>query len=259
MTDYNYPIYDTASGYMTAVIRTKYIDSAIESKLLPDVAHRLAPVVSLNASNSQGKPIQFWQLYSVLGRQRIINIVSRFYDKVYDDEPWFTSVFQSVGTKTRHINSQAAMWVDVMGGGKKYHGAEFRLNFHHTHNAMELMNAKGATRWVSLMKATLDDPDLDLTADLRVRPALNTFLSFFIDKYADDFDLGSDFGPDSRNKNYFGEINQPFIQRINFLNMTSDEIEALSDNALRLELIARRIDVSQYPDKKALISKALSL
>ena len=263
MTDYNYPNYDTASGYMTDVIRTKYIDAAIESELMPVVAHRLAQVVSLDASNSQDKPIQFWQLYSVLGRQRIINIVSRFYDNVFDDEPWFTSVFQSVGTKTRHINAQAAMWVDVMGGGQQYHGAEFRLNFHHTHNAMELMNAKGATRWVILMKATLDEADLDLTADPRVRPALNTFLSFFIDKYADDFDFAIDsdwvFGSDCQNQKYFGEINQPFIQRINFLNMTSDEIEALSADALRQELMARRIDVSQYPDKKALISKALSL
>ena len=259
MIDYNYPNYDTASGHMTDVVRTKYIDLAIESELMPVVAHRLAQVVSLDASNSQDKPIQFWQLYSVLGRQRITNIVSRFYDKVFDDEPWFTSVFQSVGTKTRHINSQAAMWVDVMGGGQQYHGGEFRLNFHHTHNAMELMNTKGATRWVNLMKATLDDPDLDLTGDPRVRPALNTFLSFFIDKYADDFDFGSVFGSDCQNQKYFGEINQVFIQRINFLKMTSDEIEALSANALRQELIARRIDVRQYPDKKALISKALSL
>jgi len=198
-------------------------------------------------------------LYSVLGRLRIINIVSRFYDKVFADERWFTFVFERVSPKSQHIETQSAMWVDVMGGGHQYHGAEFRLNFHHTHNAMDLMNAKGATRWVNLMKATLDDPDLDLTDDPRVRPALNTFLSFFIDKYADDFDLGSDFGVDSKNRNYFGELNPAFIQRINFLNMTSDEIEALSADALRQELIARRIDVSQYPDKKALINKALSL
>jgi len=271
MTDYTYPIYDTASGYMTDVIRTKYIDAAIELKLLPDMAHRLAHVVSLDASNSQDKPIQFWQLHSVLGTQKIINIVSRFYDKVFDDEPWFTSVFKRVGSKERHINTQAAMWVDVMGGGHQYHGAEFRLNFHHTQNAMELMNAKGAARWISLMKATLDDPDLDLTTDPRVRPALNTFLSFFVDKYADDFDFaisgGGDgdsnskggFGSDAKNKHYFGKINSALKQRINFLNMSSDEIEALSADAIRQELKARRIDISQYPDKKALVNKALSL
>lgn len=251
MTGYNYPSHDTASGYMTDAIRTKYIDRAIDSELLPAVAHRLAQVVSLDASNSQDKPIQFWQLYSVLGRQKIINIVSRFYDKVFTDEPWFTSVFERVAPKSRHINTQSAMWIDVMGGGRQYHGAEFRLNFHHTHNAMELMNAKGAERWVNLMKATLDESDQDLTNDLRVRPALNTFLSFFIDKYADEFEFESGF--------VFGEINRAYLQRINFLKMTSDEIEALSPDALRQELIARRIDVTHLLDKKALISKALSL
>lgn len=255
MTDYNYPTYDTASGYMTDVIRTKYIDAAIESELMPAMAHRLAQVVSLDASESPDRPIQFWQLYSVLGQQRIINIVTRFYDKVFSDEPWFTSVFERVAPISRHISTQSAMWVDVMGGGHQYHGGEFRLNFHHTHNAMELMNAKGAQRWVNLMKATLDEPDLDLTSDPRVRPALNTFLSFFIDKYADDFDFGSVF----ESQSVFGEINQAYKQRINFLKMSSDEIEALSENALREELIARRIDVNQLPDKKALVSKALSL
>lgn len=259
MTEKIYPTYDTASGYMTVVIRKKYIDAAMESALLPAASHRLVQVVSLNASDSQDKPIQFWQLYSVLGRKRIINIVSRFYDKVFANEKWFTSVFEKVAPKARHINTQSAMWIDVMGGGLQYHGGEFRLNFHHTHNAMELMNAKGAERWVNLMKATLDEPDLDLTSDPRVRPALNTFLSFFMEKYADDFDFGSAFGSDHDIRIMFGETNQAFIQRINFLNMTSDEIEALSEDALRQELIARRIDVTQYPDKRALVSKAMSL
>jgi len=38
------------------------------------------------------------------------------------------------------------MWIDVMGGGFFYQGGEYRLNFHHTHNAFELMNEKGAQR-----------------------------------------------------------------------------------------------------------------
>ncbi len=243
--------FETSSGYMTEVIRTKYIDAAIQKKLLPEMSHRLAHVLSLSAPESQDKPIQFWQLYSVLGRDRILNIVSRFYDKVFADEPWFASVFERVASKSRHINTQSAMWMDVMGGGHQYHGGEFRLNFHHTHNAMELMNAKGAERWVNLMKSTLDEPDLDLTNDPRVRPALNTFLSYFLDKYADDFKF--------KNKYLFGETNPPLRQRINFLKLSSDEIEALPEDALREELMARRIDVTEYPDKKALVNKALSL
>jgi len=255
MNKQKYPRYSTANGYMTEVIRRKYIQSAIELKLLPSMAHRLAHVVSLDASESEDKPIQFWQLYSVLGEQRIIAIVTRFYDKVFANEPWFTSVFERVASKSRHVSTQSAMWIDVMGGGHQYHGGEFRLNFHHTHNAMELMNARGAERWVSLMRSTLDEPDLDLSSDPRVRRALNTFLSFFMQKYAKDFDLGSDF----LSLHVFGEINQALKQRINFLKMTSDEIEALSEETLREELVARRIDVSQFSDKLALVNKALSL
>jgi len=248
---FNYPTYETASGYMTGSIRTKYIDSAIKSELLPAHAHQVSAIVSLNAPDNPDKPIQFWQLYSVLGSDRIYNIVSRFYDKVFVDEPWFTSVFERVASKPRHIMTQSSMWMDVMGGGHQYHGAEFRLNFHHTHNAMELMNARGAKRWVELMNATLDDHGLDLTSDTRVRTAINTFLSYFMAKYAEDFKFDNQF--------VFGEVNQPYKNRINFLNLTSDQIEALPETVLRDELLARRIDVSQFSDKQALVNKALSL
>jgi len=251
MKNFNYPRYSTASGYMTDSIRRKYIEQGIKSQLLPADAHRMATVISLCASNEEDKPIQFWQLHSVLGGERIVNIVSRFYDKVFADEAWFTSVFQRVASKTQHISTQSSMWIDVMGGGHQYHGGEFRLNFHHTHNAMELMNAKGAERWVNLMKTTLEEPDLDLTADTRVRPAINTFLSFFMEKYADDFQF--------ENRFVFGEFNKPYKQRINFLKLTSDQVEALSEDELKAELVARQIDISQFADKQALVNKALSL
>lgn len=251
VSTFNYPNYETASGYMTDGIRSKYIIAAVESGLLPVNAHRMEPIISLCAPDNPEKPIQFWQLYSVLGDKRIHNIVSRFYDRVFADEPWFTSVFERVASQSRHVMTQSSMWIDVMGGGPQYHGAEFRLNFHHTHNAMELMNTKGATRWVELMNATLDEPDLDLTSDTRVRPALNTFLSYFMSKYADDFNFENTF--------MFGEVNQPDKTRINFLKLTSDQVEALPESVLREELLARRIDVSQFPDKQSLVNKALSL
>jgi len=242
VSTFNYPTFETASGYMTDSIRTKYIDAAVKSELLPAHAHQLSSVVSLCAPDNLNKPIQFWQLYSVLGSERIHNIVSRFYDRVFVDEPWFTSVFERVASKPRHISTQSAMWMDVMGGGPQYHGAEFRLNFHHTHNAMELMNAKGAKRWVELMKATLDDPDLDLTSDSRVRTAINTFLSFFMSKYAEDFEFENQF--------VFGDVNQPLKIRINLLNLTSEQVEALPESVLREEL---------FPSKQSLVNKALSL
>jgi len=251
MKELNYPNYASASGYMTDTIRSKYIEKAIDSDLLPADAHRMPQVISLNAPNDPNKPIQFWQLFSVLGSERIVNLITRFYEKVFADEYWFSSVFQRVASKARHINTQSAMWIDVMGGGHQYHGGEFRLNFHHTHNAMELMNDKGAARWVELMKSTLDAPDLDLTEDPRVRPALNTFLGFFMDKYADDFQF--------ENRFVFGENNQPLKLRVNFLKMSDDQINALTEDVLREELVARNIDTSQFSDKQALVNKALSL
>lgn len=251
MTNFNYPRYPPQSGYMTESIRTKYIDSAIEKNLLPANAHRLEPVISLVAANDTSKPIQFWQLYSVLGPERIMAIVSQFYNLVYNDEQWFMSVFARMGAKDRHIMTQSGMWVDVMGGGHQYHGGEFRLNFHHTHNAMELMNDKGAERWVSLMVKTLNKPGVDYTEDARVRPAINTFLGYFMGKYAADFSFQDRF--------MFGETNPPIKRRLNFLNMTSDAIEALSEQDLMDELTTRGIDVSLYKDKQALFNKVLSL
>lgn len=251
MNKFDYPNYPPQSGYLTDKILAQYIQQAVKKQLLPANAHRLADVRTLTASNDPSKPIQFWQLYSVLGPQRIVAIVSRFYELVYDDEHWFKSVFTRISTKEHHINSQSAMWIDVMGGGHQYHGGEFRLNFHHTHNAHELMNDRGAERWITLMTKTLDDPDIDFTADRRIRPAINTFLTFFMSKYASEFQF--------ENRSVFGKTNSPLKRRINFLKMTSKAIEALPEQELREELAARRIDISQFTDKQALVSKAQSL
>ena len=246
-----YTTHQPQSGYMTGPIRTRYIDSAIEKELLPSDAHRMEAVVSLIAPDDPQKPIQFWQLYSVMGAELIIAIVEQFYKRVFSDEAWFKSVFERGGSEQHHIHTQSSMWLDVMGGGHHYHGAEFRLDFHHTHNAVQLMNERGVERWVDLMRATLDSDDINYTDDARVRPAINTFLTFFMAKYADDFKF--------KNLHEFGAINPRLIRRINFLNMTSDAIEALPVKQLRDELALRGIDITQYTDKRALVNKALSL
>lgn len=251
MATFNYPSYPTQPGYMTDKIRSKYTESAIKNKLLPANAHRLEPIVSLVASNDPAKPILFWQLFSVLGPQRIVAIVDRFYERVFNDEPWFRTVFSRIASKERHVQTQAAMWADVMGGGQYYHGGEYRLNFHHTHNAMELMNAKGAERWVSLMRQTLNEPGMDYTDDPRVRPAINTFLDYFMDKYAEEFNFEADSA--------FGETNPAWVKRLNFLNMTTEAIEALTEDELIAELNQRGVDVGTLVSKSALVNRALNL
>ncbi len=243
--------FPTANGYLTETIRRQYISKAVAQGLMPEDAHRMAAIISLEASSDQSKPIQFWQLYSVLGQDRIVNIVHAFYKRVFDDEKWFKEVFERVGGIAHHVNTQASMWVDVMGGGSFYHGGEYRLSFHHTHNALALMNDKGAKRWVDLMIATLNDPQLDLSQDSRVRPAINTFLAHFMDKYADEFDFTNEFS--------FGLYNKAAKRKINFLNMSSDAIEALSEEELTNALADRGIDISQYKTKSELVNKALRL
>ena len=243
--------YEPAHGYMTERIRLGYISSAIESKILPLNAHRMHEIVSLLAPKSQSKPIQFWQLFSILGPDRIVRIVHRFYHLVFQDEIWFKSSFERVGDMSHHVRTQSSMWLDVMGGGLKYHGAEFRLNFHHQHNALEVMNARGAERWVQLMVQALGESEKHMLEDPRVRISINTFLTHFMKKYEVDFGF--------ENIEVFGATNAPVKSKLNFLNMTDASIEALSEPDLREGLSGRGVDVSEITDKAELIRKAKNL
>ena len=244
-------LHPTRTGYLTEKIRRDYITAAIKRGLLPEDAHRMPDTVSMDAPTDKRQPIQFWQLYSVLGQEPIVQIVKAFYERVFTDEDWFKSVFARVGGVDHHVVTQASMWIDAMGGGPYYHGAEFRLNFHHYHNAMALMNDRGAERWTTLMRETLDASMPLMAHDDRIRTSINTFLSFFMDKYAADFAFEA--------KEFFGETNPPYRQKINFMRMTEDAIKALSEEDIRNALAEMGVDVSRYKDKDALLNKALML
>jgi len=251
MKDTVHSHHPTQLGYMTEKTQRDYIASAIIKNLLPTNAYRVPEIVSLRAPDAMSKPIQFWQLYSVLGQAPIVRIVENFYQRVFKDEDWFKSVFARVGGIGHHINTQAAMWIDVMGGGPYYHGAEFRLNFHHTHNAMQLMNDKGADRWSHLMLDTLEASGDQMTNDPRVRLSINTFLTHFMSKYAEDFQF--------ENRGFFGETNPAYKQKINFLKMSKAAIEDLPEDVLSEALSERGVDVSNYTSKAALVNKALMM
>jgi len=236
---------------MSEKIQRDYITFGIAKELFPADAHRMSKVLSLTAPQDRSQPIQFWQLYSVLGQDPIVRIVQSFYERVFADEDWFKSVFERVGGVIHHINTQASMWIDVMGGGPYYHGAEFRLNFHHQHNAVALMNDQGAERWSKLMLETLDESANLFAVDPRIRTSINTFLSFFVEKYAEDFAF--------ENRSVFGETNGPLKRKIDFMNMTSDAIAQLSQEELTNALSERGVDVAKYASKEALVAKALML
>lgn len=236
---------------MTEKIQRDYIQAAMAKELLPTQAHRMADILSLTAPSDVSSSIQFWQLYSVLGQEPIVELVQGFYQRVFEQEDWFRSVFERVGSINHHINTQASMWIDVMGGGPYYHGAEYRLNFHHTHNAMQVMNEKGADLWSKLMLETLD-ASLHLTADdPRIRRSINTFLSFFMSKYADEFAF--------ENRSFFGETNPSYKRKVNFRKMTEQAIAALSETELAEALSDHGVDVSKYESKAAKVNKALML
>ena len=245
------PRFPTKPGYMTEKIQRDYIQAVMAKDLLPAQAHRMADILSLTAPSDVSKPIQFWQLYSVLGQDPIVAIVQSFYQRVFEQEEWFRSVFERVGGINHHINTQASMWIDVMGGGPYYHGAEFRLNFHHTHNAMQLMNDKGAELWSKLMLETLDASMHLMADDPRIRTSINTFLSFFMGKYADEFAF--------ENHRFFGATNPPYKRKINFMKMTEQAIEALSEAELAEALSQQGVDVTQYEGKAAKVNKALMM
>ena len=86
--------YSPSAGYMTETIQRGYIAYAITQNMLPAQAHRIPQIISLVAAENRAKPIQFWQLFSVMGQKRILRIVHDFYHHVYEDEAWFRDVFR---------------------------------------------------------------------------------------------------------------------------------------------------------------------
>jgi len=70
-------------------------------------------------------------------------------------------------------------------------------------------------------------------------------------KYAVNFGFDTD--------GIFGDTNPPLRRKVNFLNMTSDAIEALTEHELRDALVGRGVKGIENDDKVALVNKALSL
>lgn len=138
----------------------------------------------LHADTDESKPLYFWQLYSVLGEARIIKIVHNLYMQIAEDdeEVWLRQVFERISDWDHHIATQAAFWLDATGRGRCYHGGEYRLEFHHQHNAREIMTQVGAARWMHHMRHALDKSDLG--SDPRVRATIDEFLRVRMEKYA---------------------------------------------------------------------------
>ena len=169
-------------GYSTRQFRDEYLIS----KDIDDAdAEQIG--MSLEADLDSKASLYPWQLYSLIGREPIDAIVSDFYGRVYADtgQEWFRKAFTRISGKDHHIAVQAAYWIDAFGGGKAYHGGHYRLKFHHKHNASQVLNARGAKRWMYHMRGALEAYDFS-KLDPRVKPCIIEFLRIKMQSYASE-------------------------------------------------------------------------
>ena len=176
-------MYKPSFGFLTDYYRTEYIESNLTLNAFKEEC-----VMSLNYEVNNTDRLYFWQLYSILGEERIHNFIQTFYENIFNDlnDVYFSNTFKKLGTIEYHIFGQQNFWLDIMGGGKKYAGGEFRLERHHN-LAKDIMNKKGAKRWLYHMEKTLNNHLLDLTNDYRVKFCIVDFVHFFMKKYAEQF------------------------------------------------------------------------
>eukprot|EP00611_Tribonema_gayanum_P013195 TRINITY_DN2399_c0_g1_i2.p2 TRINITY_DN2399_c0_g1~~TRINITY_DN2399_c0_g1_i2.p2 ORF type:complete len:164 (+),score=3.92 TRINITY_DN2399_c0_g1_i2:106-597(+) len=102
-------------------------------------------------------------LAEVLGVARIEKISRAFYDRVYNDDQWFRSIFAS-STKQEAIENQVDFLVERLGGAKRYtarKGKHHRLIGRH---APYDLNTKSAARWIQHMDAAMDTAGVDQTS-----------------------------------------------------------------------------------------------
>jgi len=142
------------NGYTTAAVHHEYCQQNPETVHPIDTSNEY----NLTAGNDPIDPLYFWQLYSIFGEEPIVQIVTEFYTRVFGDteNPWFRQAFTELAPLEHHIQTQSAYWIDAMGGGRRYHGGEYRLHFHHKHNASKVMTASGAKRWMYHMRGALE-------------------------------------------------------------------------------------------------------
>lgn len=179
-------------GYSTNDSRRDWIRQQQQYNKNGDDMLTTAPE-SLQADPDTTRPLYFWQLYSLIGHEPVLEITHNFYERVFCDtndqqHASFARAFTRIGSAEYHARQQAAYWIDAMGGGKLYHGGNHRLRFHHQHNAASVMNAAGAKRWIFHMRGSLNAFDFASLHDSRVKPCILSFLKSRMEIYAAQHD-----------------------------------------------------------------------
>ena len=175
--------YDSSEGYITALVRDDYITSRIKKECdISNIDRSLVPQINANR-------LYFWQLFSILGKEKILQIVTTFYENVFtDSEEWFREAFEESGDIHYHIKGQSYFWYDVMGGGKYYRGGKKLVQLKHS-GVSEVMNSRGGERWMWHMYNSLKTNYTLISEDPRVIPCMLDFLQYFMDEYSVAFDF----------------------------------------------------------------------
>lgn len=217
MTNNNCCPFEASSGYTTEDGRLQWLQ---EHNYDEESAEKISK--SLQANLDATKPLYYWQLYSLIGTEPIVSIVQDFYERVYADteESWFRDAFASISGIHHHVQTQALYWIDAFGGGRAYHGGNYRLNFHHEYNAAKVMNAKGATRWMHHMRGALENYQ-DKFDDPRVMPCIVDFLKTKMKVYAKEHNWEFDESDFNFAKNMTKQVNEGD----SVLSTQKDEVE----------------------------------
>jgi truncated hemoglobin YjbI len=172
--------FSSSQGYATVQTRRDYLLAlGLKGDASDDIPLSLVP-------NPDG-PLYPWQLFALLGDDRIEDLIRRFYQHVFDDDDdvHFRDAFVEIAPLQHHIMTQACFWIDAFGGGRAYPGGDFRLQFHHHHNALSVMNAQGAKRWMHHMRRALTEVQSEWDdLDDRILPCVLLFLKIKMQKYA---------------------------------------------------------------------------
>lgn len=178
-------MFEPTSGYMTGILKNEFLEL-----MVPESKHNTIEVQSMYYHHNDSDKLYFWQLYSLLGENKINIFITNFYKRIFDDDEdkHFVESFKELGNLKKHIYGQTNFWLDCMGGGKLYKGGEKKLKFHHN-LAKDIMNKKGADRWLLHMKNTLYDKNNYIDEDPRVRPCIIEFVNFFMKKYSEQFNF----------------------------------------------------------------------
>ena len=186
----NYPNFYPELGNLTDKFRHEYIIENIDNNTFKENPFDNKKILSLVASNNINDPIYFWQLYSIIGSDSVHILIKKFYENIFSDnkEKWFRDEFIDLGSIEYHVKGQKNFWIDIMGGGKVYNGNYKKTHIKHK-LVKNIMNKKGADRWLFHMKNALTEVKLHFVHDPRIIPCIDNFIKFFMAKYSVEFDF----------------------------------------------------------------------